>query len=165
MGMNVASGGGKSVQSEINITPFIDIVLVLLIIYMAALPVLMVKTPIDIPRKLDKDSETIPTDTKQFVLTVKGDTSIVFNDGEKDTPLRATEIVRTLKPLLDQVVGDKVVFVDFDDGLLWADAIAVMDSIRSMASDSGEGGQKNEIKVALKVPDPNAAGADAAATP
>ncbi|MEZ4365899.1 MAG: biopolymer transporter ExbD [Kofleriaceae bacterium] len=153
--MNVSSGS-KSVQSEINITPFIDIVLVLLIIYMAALPVMMVKTPLDIPRKI-ADDEIVALDTKQFVLKVKGDTSITLQDGEKETQLRSVDLARTLRPLLDAVLTDKVVFVDFEDGVAWGDAIFVMDSIRSLASDNGEGQQRNEIKVALKVPEPGAA--------
>lgn len=152
MGMNVSSGG-KGVQAEINITPFIDIVLVLLIVYMASLPVMLVKTPLEIPRKLDQNTETVSADTKQFVLTVKADTSITLADGEKETPMRAVDVASVMRPLLAQVLTDKVVFVDFEDGVAWGDAVGVMDSIRSLAMDE----QKNEIKVALKVPDPIAA--------
>ncbi len=149
MGMNVG-GNNKGVNSEINITPFIDIVLVLLIIYMAALPVMLVKTPLEIPRKLDTQTETVSSDTKQFVLTVKADTSIVLADGEKETPMRAVDVTTVMRPILAQVLTDKVVFVDFEDGVSWGDAVGVMDSIRALAADE----QHNEIKVALKVPDP-----------
>ena len=154
MGMNVG-GNGKGVQAEINITPFIDIVLVLLIVYMASLPVLMVKTPLEIPRKLE-DNQYIASDTKQFVLTVKGDTSITLNDGEKETPMRAVDVTTVMRPLLAAVLTDKVVFVDFEDGVSWGDAVGVMDSIRALSL-TPDGEQTNEIKVALKVPDPTAA--------
>ena len=154
MGMNV-NAGGKGVQAEINITPFIDIVLVLLIVYMASLPVLMVKTPLEIPRKLD-DNQTISIDTKQFVLTVKADTSIMLADGEKETPMRAVDVTTVMRPLLAAVLTDKVVFVDFEDGVSWGDAVGVMDSIRTLSLNAA-GEQTNEIKVALKVPDPIAA--------
>ena len=151
MGMNV--GGGNGVKADINITPFIDIVLVLLIVYMASLPVMLVKTPLEIPRKLNQEVETVSSDTKQFVLTVKGDASIVLADGEKETPMRAVDVATVMRPLLAAVLTDKVVFVDFEDAVSWEVAVGVMDSIRSLAMDE----QHNEIKVALKVPDPIAA--------
>ncbi|WP_127753955.1 protein TolR [Devosia sp. 1566] len=59
MGMGVASGGGggrrrrgrkKAVMSEINITPMVDVMLVLLIIFMVAAPMMTAGVPIDLPR-------------------------------------------------------------------------------------------------------------------
>lgn len=59
MGMGVASGGGgggrrrrgrkKAVMSEINITPMVDVMLVLLIIFMVAAPMMTAGVPIDLP--------------------------------------------------------------------------------------------------------------------
>lgn len=58
MGMGVASGGGgggrrrgrkKAVMSEINITPMVDVMLVLLIIFMVAAPMMTAGVPLDLP--------------------------------------------------------------------------------------------------------------------
>lgn len=72
MGMSVSgsSGGGsrrrrrgrKPLVSEINVTPFVDVMLVLLIIFMVAAPLLTVGVPIDLPETQAKalNSETTP---------------------------------------------------------------------------------------------------------
>ncbi len=71
MAMNVAGGasGGKRrsrrrpVMSEINVTPFVDVMLVLLIIFMVSAPLLTVGVPIDLPqsqaKSLDQDREPL----------------------------------------------------------------------------------------------------------
>ncbi|MFC3752014.1 protein TolR [Aquamicrobium ahrensii] len=73
MGMSVSTGGGgrggrgrrgrrKALMSEINVTPFVDVMLVLLIIFMVAAPLLTVGVPIDLPETQAKpmNSETQP---------------------------------------------------------------------------------------------------------
>ncbi len=73
MGMNVGSGGGggrrggrrggrKAPMSEINVTPMVDVMLVLLIIFMVAAPMMTVGVPIDLPETQAKamNSETQP---------------------------------------------------------------------------------------------------------
>src|ERR1700716_3277901 len=78
MAMNMAgsSGGGrrrsrrKPVMSEINVTPMVDVMLVLLIIFMVSAPLLTVGVPIDLPQSqakyLDQDKEplTVSVNTK-----------------------------------------------------------------------------------------------------
>jgi len=71
MGMNAASssgGGGrrsrrKPVMAEINVTPMVDVMLVLLIIFMVSAPLLTVGVPIDLPqtqaKSLDQDKEPL----------------------------------------------------------------------------------------------------------
>jgi biopolymer transport protein TolR len=73
MGMSVGSGGGgggrrgrrsgkRALVSEINVTPMVDVMLVLLIIFMVAAPMMTVGVPIDLPQTQAKamNSETQP---------------------------------------------------------------------------------------------------------
>src|SRR3954462_14438636 len=77
MAMNVAgpSGGGRrgrrrAVMAEINVTPMVDVMLVLLIIFMVSAPLLTVGVPLDLPqtqaKSLDQDKEplTVSVNTK-----------------------------------------------------------------------------------------------------
>ncbi|MBN8919204.1 MAG: protein TolR [Rhizobiales bacterium] len=63
-------GGGRPVMSDINVTPFVDVMLVLLIIFMVSAPLLTVGVPIDLPQTqakgLDQDREplTVSVNTK-----------------------------------------------------------------------------------------------------
>src|SRR6201995_767376 len=93
MGANVASGssggrrgrrGRRSVMSEINVTPFVDVMLVLLIVFMVSAPLLTVGVPLDLPqtqaKSLDQDKTPL-----QLSVDVKGqifinDTEVAFND-------------------------------------------------------------------------------------
>src|SRR6202022_1065891 len=81
MAMNMAgsSGGGRrgrrrAVMAEINVTPMVDVMLVLLIIFMVSAPLLTVGVPLDLPqtqaKSLDNDKEplTVSVNTKGEVF-------------------------------------------------------------------------------------------------
>lgn len=76
--MSMDVGGGKSVNSDINVTPFCDVVLVLLIIFMVITPMLQKGKPVDLPNsrnpqdqaEADKESSlviAIPTEDSYYI--------------------------------------------------------------------------------------------------
>ena len=147
MGMNVGHKSG-GVQSEINVTPLIDVLLVLLIIFLVVMPIMMKMETLEVPRKIDTEKEMPDPNASQLTVKVKADLSVVFNDGNVDTPIQAVDLAKTLRPKLEAMTtSDKVVFVDFDDAVPWAQVIGTMDTVRSLAADVNH----DEIKVALKV--------------
>jgi len=88
MGMGVASGGGgggrrrrrrggKGVMSEINITPMVDVMLVLLIIFMVAAPMMTVGVPIDLP---ETQAREMPSQTQPITVAVAPDGQIYINE-------------------------------------------------------------------------------------
>lgn len=155
MGMSSGSGGGtsKTVSSEINVTPLIDVLLVLLIIFLVVMPIMMKMETLQVPRKLDDQNEMPDPNASQLTIKVKADLSVHFNDGssEQDTPISATDIAKTLRPKLEAMAAssEKVVFVQFEDAVPWNEVVMTMDTVRSLASDVNH----DEIKVALKVKD------------
>jgi biopolymer transport protein ExbD len=152
MGMNVG-GNSRGVKSEINITPLVDVVLVLLIIFMVLVPIMMRQVVLDVPRKLNDNEVVAPDQAKVLSVLVKNDLSIVFNDGDKDTTLSSVDLATSLKPLLDAKKTEKVVFVDFEDQVPWREVIVVMDTVRGLAVAQTQKGTTDwdEIKVALKL--------------
>ena len=81
--MGMSSGGNKGgVHSEINVTPLIDVLLVLLIIFLVVMPVMMKMETLNVPRKIDDINEQPDPDARQYTVTVKTDLSVVFNDGD-----------------------------------------------------------------------------------
>jgi biopolymer transport protein ExbD len=148
--MGMSSGGNKGgVQSEINVTPLIDVLLVLLIIFLVVMPIMMKMETLEVPRKLDDQNEMPDPNASMLTIKIKADLSVIFNDGDRDTPIQASDLVRTLRPKLESMHSqtEKVVFVDFEDPVPWNQVVTTMDTIRSLASDINH----DEIKVALKV--------------
>src|SRR5271170_107754 len=116
MGMSV--GGKKGgVQSEINVTPLIDVLLVLLIIFLVVMPIMMKMETLEVPRKIDNDKEMPDPNASLLTIKVKADLSVVFNDGDRDLPIQAVDLAKTLRPKLEAMHSgtEKVVFVDFED--------------------------------------------------
>ena len=155
MGM---SGGGKKggVSSEINVTPLIDVLLVLLIIFLVVMPIMMKMETLTIPRKIDDSNEQPDPNASLINIKVKIDGSIIFNDGNADEMIQGAELRSRLADKLEKMkVGtEKVVFVDFEGseagatvGVPWANVVTTMDQIRSLATDANH----DEVKVALKV--------------
>jgi biopolymer transport protein ExbD len=140
--MGIQAGGKKgSVKSDINVTPLVDIVLVLLIIFLATTPVMMRQITVEVPRKLsDVEDPTIAS--KQITVLVRVDGMVVISDGRdlnKEVP--RLELPATLSPIIKDKKTEKVVFVDFEDEVPYGEAVGAMDTIRGCGAE----------KVALKI--------------
>ena len=149
MGMSSGSGDKKSVQSEINVTPLIDVLLVLLIIFLVVMPIMMKMETLEIPRKI-QDTEAPDPNATMLTVKVKATGDVVFTDNDKETPILAADLMHMLRPKLEAAAArgaERVVFVDFEDACVWGQVVTTMDSIRSLAADVNH----DEVKVALKV--------------
>ncbi|MCL4223000.1 MAG: biopolymer transporter ExbD [Myxococcales bacterium] len=152
----MSMGGGKGVKNDINVTPLIDVVLVLLIIFLVTMPIMMRTITLEVPRKI-QDFEDPVAASKQISVLIKADLSVTINDGAKDTEVPLTELAKTLRPVLDEKKTDKIVFVDFEDPVPWRHVVEVMDTVRSVAGEEGRrqdpnsSADPNPIKVALKM--------------
>jgi biopolymer transport protein TolR len=116
MGMNMgASGGGgrrrggrKPVMAEINVTPMVDVMLVLLIIFMVSAPLLTVGVPLDLPQTQAKSLEQDKTPL-QLSVDIKG--KIFIND----TEVSMADLVPKLKAITDARGGmDERIFMRAD---------------------------------------------------
>lgn len=124
--MSMSSGGGSGVQSEINITPLVDVVLVLLIIFMVATPILQMGIDVEVPPKVEVTTPQPPS-ADQLVINIKND-GIYLNSARMASP---RELRDKLAPiLLGRSDADKVVFINSDDKLAFDQSVIAMDSAR-----------------------------------
>ena len=120
---------GKGLNSNINVTPFVDICLVLLIIFMVITPLLSRTLDVSVPPKTE--AETVVDQTEQLILTVKGPAEaphVLINreeiqggvDGVKD---RMAELMKGRR--------EKVVFFTADGDVGYDYVIRVMDEMKA----------------------------------
>jgi biopolymer transport protein TolR len=116
-------------KAEMNVVPYIDVMLVLLVIFMVTAPLLVQGVKLELPKI---DSEALPTDTKLQILTlsVKSDGSFFWNVGEDvnttsqtDTAVDIEEMTQKVKQVID-ARGDTQVFIRADQDANYATVIA-----------------------------------------
>jgi biopolymer transport protein ExbD len=145
-------GGGRGPKSDINVTPLVDVVLVLLIIFIVTMPVLLRHITIEVPRKAEIDE--IPSTSTQISVLGKADGTIELDNGSGKTSINRVELAKTLRPMIDAIKSEKIVFVDFECGMPYSDVVSVMDTVKSFEKRSKEGSQVvvvDGVKVALKI--------------
>jgi biopolymer transport protein ExbD len=149
--MAMAPSIGNDPKSEINITPLVDVVLVLLIIFMVAVPLLQMGYDVKVPPKATV--EQAPTLADQLIVSVTPDNKLFLNKEEMDSrnlSVRLSEILKNRR--------DKTVFFSADDGTNYGRVIEIMDLVRTA-------GAKNLGIVLETVPVGPAAPAEAAPAP
>ncbi len=143
MGMDMGGGGGP--KSEINVTPLVDVVLVLLIIFMVVQPLLQMGYVVQVP----PNSNTPPpaeASKDQIIVTVTANKDVYLNKERielQNLPIRLQEVLRNR--------GSKVVFFSADDTVNYGKAMEVMDAVRN-------NGAKN-IGIVMDYVDPTASAA------
>jgi len=129
MAMNLGGGGnGKAVVPTMNVTPLVDVVLVLLIIFMVITPLLTKKFWIHMPKqeKEEVTQQDLTADPDPpLVLRVAADHSIVVNG----TTVPFEELVPRLKRFF-AAREDHVLFFDADRDAEYGYAVEVMDKAR-----------------------------------
>jgi biopolymer transport protein ExbD len=107
---------------DINVTPFIDVMLVLLIIFMVAAPLATVDVPVDLP---SSNAQPQPKPNKPIYLTIKADHTLAIGD-EVVTPA-------ALPAALDAASGSNKqerVFLRADRSVPYGDVMLVLNALR-----------------------------------
>lgn len=126
-----SAGSGKKRQPlrpSMNVTPLVDVVLVLLIIFMVVTPLLTKHMTMNVPGKPDEDAPPPPTSVQPLpplVLTLEEDSILRINR----EPVDRSEVVAKLQRMLN-ARPDKIVFFDAGDEVPYGDAVAVLDLVR-----------------------------------
>ena len=121
MAFNLSSGQDESEMSDINVTPLVDVMLVLLIIFMITAPMLHQGVEVSLPET--EAAETIPLRIDDpMVLSVKADGLVYI----RDRPVHPSRLVEQLTPILERRDDDQV-FLKGDRNISYGQFIHVVD--------------------------------------
>ena len=121
MAMNLGGGGG--VKSDINVTPLVDVMLVLLIIMMIVAPLLQQGVPVTLP--LATTSSEKPETQDQTVVTIAADKSVYVN---------AVPVTGNLRSRVEEILEnktDKIVIIKADEDVEYKAVMDTMDELRA----------------------------------
>lgn len=109
--------------SQINVTPFVDVMLVVLIIFMITAPLLTQGVEVDLPQT--QTVKTLPEDSDTLVLTVQQDQSLLLDKYELD--------LAELGSYLQKIVTDKnqILYLKADKEVPYGFVVRVMSSIKN----------------------------------
>jgi biopolymer transport protein TolR len=122
--MSMSAGGGKETGTlaEINVTPLVDVMLVLLIVFMVTAP--MIQTGVDVTLPEAK-AQTVPDESGKLIVTMTKDKRVFI--GRMEIPF--AEVETKLKANA-KVQADHEVYLHADTNLSYGDVVKVMAAIK-----------------------------------
>jgi len=124
MALRVGSHGeDEDILSEINITPLVDVMLVLLIIFMITAPMLHQGIEVALPKS---EAQTLPTRAQDpLILSINRDGLVYV----RDQPVHPTKLVEVLTPML-RSRQDEMIYLKGDRDVAYGRVVEVLDTLR-----------------------------------
>jgi biopolymer transport protein ExbD/biopolymer transport protein TolR len=135
MGMSGGGGGPGGLQSEINVTPMVDIMLVLLIIFMVVTPFLQQGITVALPKNMT-NPDVDPNIIKESSIVIS-----IPNDGEyylgkvKIAKEQLTEKVDSMLNNKNRKDEDRIVYIKSGVGVSYGDVVTVINEVRKLGVD------------------------------
>lgn len=133
MGMT-AGGGGRGLQSEINVTPMVDIMLVLLIIFMVVTPFLQPGIMVPVPKNMTNpqvDQRIIRESS--VVISIPNEIDYYLGKKRIQKEQLAEEVQRKLENIKDE--QDRIVYIKSGAGVPYGNVVNVINEVRKVGVD------------------------------
>ena len=144
----VSAGGSRrrrrrAVMSEINVTPFVDVMLVLLIVFMVSAPLLTVGVPIDLPQS---QAKTLEQNNEPLAISINQQGQIFLQKDE----IKLDDLLPKLKAIIDARGGtsNELIYIRGDKTVAYGTMMRVMGRISgagyhrvALVTDIEQGGQ------------------------
>ena len=122
--MAMGGGGSEGLQNEINVTPMIDVLLVLLIIFMMVIPMSRKAIDLQLPDPTPDNTPQGPPPSQIVLEVLPGN---VFKVNSQ--PIAKNDLMKRLKEIYDPR-PDKIIFIKGDPTVKYSDVIYAMDVAR-----------------------------------
>ena len=133
MGMT-AGGGRRGLQSEINVTPMVDIMLVLLIIFLVVAPFLQPGITVPVPANMNNpDVDSSILRESSVVIAITNDVGYYLGKKRLEKEQLAEEVNRKLEKLTNE--QDRIVYIKSAAGVSYGDVVSVINEVRKLGVD------------------------------
>ena len=150
--MGMQAGGTGGLQSEINVTPMVDVMLVLLIIFMVVTPFLQKDVSVAIPRDMEHaDEDLVINREDSVIISIPKDNDYYLGKKQVNLDDLKTQVEKALQNKKEE---DKVVYIKSGVEVSYGEVVKVINAVRAKGID----------KIGL-VADKKKKGATAAPTP
>lgn len=114
--------GNNQFMSEINVTPFVDVMLVLLIIFMVTAPMMVQGVDVELP---SATSEALPSNEENLIVSIDNDLKVYINDMEVSAAFLAEKLGAVMENL-----DKKTVYLKADKKVPYGVVVNVMSQIK-----------------------------------
>ncbi|MBF0228282.1 MAG: protein TolR [Desulfamplus sp.] len=121
-------GGNDQLMSEINVTPFVDVMLVLLIIFMVSAPMMVEGVDVNLPKAA---AAPLKTDEENLVISIQKDNQVYMNDQVIDIQF----LTEKLQKILENV-EKRDVYLKADKDVPYGTVVDVMSKVKSAGVNS-----------------------------
>jgi biopolymer transport protein TolR len=115
-------GNSKDFMSDINVTPFVDVMLVLLIIFMVTAPMMMQGMDVDLP---ETTAKPLKTEKENLIITINKDHQIFINDFQVTVDSLSDKLIKILEGR-----GDREVYLKADKNIAWGVVAQIMAEVK-----------------------------------
>ena len=128
MGISSNNNRNNNLLSEINVTPFVDVMLVLLVIFMVTAPILYQGVDVNLPQA---SSEPIPSKSQKYIIVTINKEGKIYIEKEELTLRKLKARVKTLVRDSGKQPGEQEIFLRADKQVPYGIVMEVMSKIRS----------------------------------
>ena len=127
--MSMSAGGGRETGtlSEINVTPLVDVMLVLLIVFMVTAPIMQTGVDVTLP---EAKAQTVPDESGKLIITMTKDHRVFI--GRMEIPV---DEVETKLKANAKLQADHEAYLHADTALSYGDVVKVMAAIKLAGGD------------------------------
>ena len=131
--MGMAAGGNDKFNSEINVTPMVDIMLVLLIIFMVVTPLLQSGVTVTLPKEMN-NPEIDPAIIKEssVVISITGDNSYYIGKDRVETIDLTSKITKAME---NKKPEERIVYIKSDVNAQYGSVVEVINTVRQAGID------------------------------
>ena len=117
-----SGGNNNELMSDINVTPFVDVMLVLLIIFMVTAPMMIQGLTVDLP---EATAQPLDSEKEHLIITIDKDHHVHINDYQVTVESLSAKLIKIL-----QSRGDREVYLKADKNIPYGIVVQVMAEIK-----------------------------------